>query len=192
MITTLDGKSIKTGEIAWEIGIGEGKVYKPTPGYYKGSGNKNRLINPDRSWSTKAACQKECDRLNTRSRNKHIVIIGHSRTRTYQEAQEIADNYDNHQVARVEYYDRWLEDKTFFSECSPETELLIFETVTNAEFIKKNHIALNNGIKVHRQGIQPFTIYPRLVFVCSGHLRDNDLPTSSQPFIDYYQTHIMC
>lgn len=63
MITTLDKVVRKRGEYVWEIGVTIGGLYQPTRSKVHGQG-LNRVINPNRCWSTYQLCEDECNQLN--------------------------------------------------------------------------------------------------------------------------------
>ena len=63
MITTLDGQKKKRGETVFEIGVTVGGEYRPTRSVVGSRGNF-AVVNEDGCYSTREACQKECDRKN--------------------------------------------------------------------------------------------------------------------------------
>jgi len=62
MITTLDGFTKKANMRVWEIGMCEG-AYTPTLSTVNGK-SSNRLVNPERCWSSFELCKSECEKMN--------------------------------------------------------------------------------------------------------------------------------
>ena len=59
---TIDGYMLKTGDLAWEIGVDKKGVYRPTLGFLNRPSNP--ILNTDRCWKSFNDCNKECDNQN--------------------------------------------------------------------------------------------------------------------------------
>jgi precorrin-6B methylase 2 len=66
MITTLDKIKAKKGQHVWEIGITTKGVYAPTASTVHSK--TNPITNPERCWKSYELCQKECDKLNSKTK----------------------------------------------------------------------------------------------------------------------------
>lgn len=74
MIKTKDGKTLKRGECAWEVGVlllGKGKrKYMPTRG--KVHSKANPVLNEDLCWASYDECMKECKKREKKYKKDYL------------------------------------------------------------------------------------------------------------------------
>ncbi len=104
-----------------------------------------------------------------------IIITGAQGSGKTTLARKIASEYANNEIVFIDCLGKKIEnERYFFSECTQNTKLIVFEDCELSQN-KKVFNAESTSIVVNRKGKESFTIVPKLVFTLQSELKSEQI-----------------